>query len=542
MSPGRSANGGVEGIPVRSTLLRRRAVVAAAAAAAAAVAVLPAAAGPGRATSKAGCHSDSVVTHHSGGRDAHRSARVLACGVTTGYPGAESHIVVRNDGSVIYTPAVLPSGLLGTGTAPVDENNHTQSNMSPAALAVTRDDGAHWRVVKPYGVTWNPTDHSEYVDPVTGRTFYEDYGPIPLAPSLGPQQEGPAHVNWSDDLRHWHHTVISGLTLPENPRFASGVVPRGGARPQHYPTVLYFCANTNVGFVAPVIAGRVCFRSLDGGTSWQRGALLFTGSAPQHPECGGSGENFSAIDGYYPQPAPDGRLFVMVACGGKTYLARSSDEAQTFPIVHAQGRPVTLPVPKSGVSIGGTPELRITSNGTFVLAYQQGAHLLVRLSRTKGVTWTKPIDATAPGVVAINQWAFAQRGSGDLAFAYLGHRKGQQTWDAYLTATHDLGAGLHAGPGPLFVSGRLNPAHRPLLYGSSVQGSGYLQGPGGTAVPFPPPFNNQMMGNDFIGATIAPDGTPWGSFTQDCGPSSDSAGCRRRHDQTRGFAGRLAFR
>ena len=38
---------------------------------------------------------------------------------------------------------------------------------------------------------------------------------------------------------------------------------------------------------------------------------------------------------------------------------------------------------------------------------------------------------------------------------------------------------------------------------------------------------------------VAPDGTPWGSFTQDCGPSRESSGCVKQHDQTRGFAGHL---
>jgi hypothetical protein len=513
------------------------------AATALAVAALPATAAARHAAAQSRCAwPGAVVTHHAGGRVLHPQPHRLprACGSTTGYPAAESHVVVRRDGTVVYTPAVLPSGVFGTGIAPVDENSRSQSNASPAALAVSSDRGAHWIVVKPSGATWNPTDHSDYVDPASGRLFFEDYGPIPLAPGLGPQQEGPAHVNWTDDLRHWHHTVISGLTLPENPRFTSGRAPAGGDRPSGYPSVLYFCANTTVGFVSPVIAGRVCFRSLDGGDTWERRALLFTGSAPQHPECGGSGEVYSAIDGYYPQPTRDGALYVMVACGGTTYLARSRDEAATFPVAHNQSGPVTLPVPTPGLGdIGGTPELRILDDGTFVVGYQQGNHLVVRLSRTRGVTWTKPIDATAPGVTGIKQWSFAAAGRGNIAFAYLGQRHGQTTWDGYVTASRDITIGLRSIRAPVFLSGRLNPRGRPLLYGDSVQGSGYIAGPGGLYAPFPPPFNNSMMGNDFIGATIAPDGTPWGSFTQDCGPAPDSPGCRRQQGQTRGFAGHL---
>src|SRR3954454_13067423 len=204
-------------------------------------AVLPATAG-GPAGARSGCAA-TVVAHHAGGRVVHSASARLpsAGGRTTGFPGAESHIVVRNDGSAVYTPAVLPSGLLGTGTAPVDQNSRSQSNASPDGLAVTRDGGRRWRLVKPSGVTWNPTDHSDYVDPASGRMFFEDYGPIPVAPGFGADQEGPAHINWSDNLKRWHHTVIRGLTLPENPRFTSGRPPAGQPKPKgSYPSVTYF--------------------------------------------------------------------------------------------------------------------------------------------------------------------------------------------------------------------------------------------------------------------------------------------------------------
>jgi hypothetical protein len=493
-----------------------------------------------------GCASPAtVVAHHAGGRVLHPQPRhrPRACGTSTGYPAAESHLVVRRDGTLVYTPAVLPSGLLGTGTGsgtgPVDQNSQSQSNASPGALVVTHDRGAHWQVVRPSGATWNPTDHSEYVDPASGRLFFEDYGPIPLAPSLGAQQEGPAHVNWTDDLRHWHHTVISGLTLPENPRFTSGRAPAGAAKPAgRYPSVLYFCANTNVGFVSPVIAGRVCFRSLDGGDSWDRGAVLFTGTVPQHAECTGP-EVYSAIDGYYPQAAPDGSLYVMVACGGTTYLARSTDEAATFPLLRGQRGPVTLPVPTPGPGDVGSPELRITDDGIFVLAYQQGNRLMLRVSSTRGATWGKPLDATAPGVAVVTQWAFAVSGRGDVALGYLGRRAGEAGMDGYVTSVHRVQQAVRAADRTVFLSARVNPADRPLLYGDGVQGSGYFTGPGDTPIPVPPPFNQQMFGNDFIGAAVAPDGTAWASFTQDCGPSYSSPGCVKQHDQTRGYAGYL---
>lgn len=393
--------------------------------------------------------------------------------------------------------------------------------------------------MRPSGATWNPTDHGDYVDPRTGRVFFEDYGPIPPVPAFGTAQEGPAHINSSDDLVHWRHTVITGLFLPENPHFTSAPAPRGQPRPHGYPDVVYFCANTNVGFTSPVIAGRLCYDSLDGGTTWAQRSLLFTGTVPRHAQCGRSPEQFSAIDGYYPQPASDGSLYVMVACGGATYLARSTDEAATFPVEVVRGRPVTLPVPTPPEgSVVETPQLRIGAHDEFVLVYAAGQQLLMRASGDRGLHWTRPYRVTAPGVARLGEWAVAMDGDA-LAVSYLGARAGQRTFDGYLTATRDVSAALRGGGGPLFAAGRVNPTGRPLLYGASVQGSGYVLGPGGTAVPLPPPLSNQSTGNDFIGAAVQPDGTAWGSFTADCGPAPSAASCRAADDQTRGWAGEL---
>ena len=488
-----------------------------------------------------GCTGRSAVAHYAGGVPVIPVPRngAVPCGVSTGFAGAESHIVATAK-SVIFTPAVQPSGLVGTGTAPVPIDSTTQSNADPAGLAVTSDHGASWTLVKPAGVTWNPTDHGDFVDSRTDRLFFEDYGPIPLAPSLGAAQEGPAHIMWTDtptSSAGWHHVAVASMFLPENPRFTTSAPPAGGAAPAGYPDVVYFCANTNVGFVSPVIAGRVCFKSLDGGSSFAPTGVLFTGTVPQHPECGPSGEIYSAIDGYYPQPAPDGSLYVMVACGGSTYLARSTDEAATFPVIHgATGAPVKIPVPPSSPGQVGSPDLRIDASGTMYVMWSTASKLLAIVSGDNGRSWTAPLDVTAPGVT-VGQWAMAE-GAGTLAVAYLGHTAGQATQDAYITGSRDLSAVLRGGR-PILYSARVN--ERPILYGSGIQGSGYVTLPLGQRAPFPPPFGNQMFGNDFIGATIAPDGSAWGSFDQDCGPTADSPGCVAQADQTRGFAGRLVW-
>src|SRR5207237_183594 len=78
-----------------------------------------------------------------------------------------------------------------------------------------------------------------YVGPGAGRASSAGYGPIPLAPGVGPEQEGPAHLSWSpDDGKTWHRTAIDTVFLPENPRYASAKAPPGQPKPVGYPNVV----------------------------------------------------------------------------------------------------------------------------------------------------------------------------------------------------------------------------------------------------------------------------------------------------------------
>jgi hypothetical protein len=487
-----------------------------------------------------------VVTHAAAGARPALSDDVFACGGVTGFAGAESHLVATKN-AVVFTPAVLPQGFLGTGTAPVPVGEDTQSNASPAGQAITQDGGRSWQLVKPLGITWNPTDHGDYVDPVTDRLFFADYGPIPIAPELGAEQEGPAHLMWSgDDGGTWHHSAIDTVFLPENPRFTSAPPPAGGAKPVGYPTVVYFCANSNVGFTSPVIGSRSCYVSLDGGTSWTQKGTILRGAPAVHPECGNAGEDYSAIDGSYPQPASDGSLYLMVSCGGSTYLARSTDEAATFPVLkRATGAPVTLPLPpvEPGLNLG-LSDMRIGAGDVMYLVSQETKEsriaLMLRVSTDLGRTWSRAVDLLAPGISASLHWAMDVRGD-RVAVAYLGHTAGGTTWVGWITTARGAAATMVRGGSPRLTSAQVNPTDRPLLYGDQVQGGGTFQLPGplGNQVPFPPPFDIQEFGNDFIGAVITPAGDAWGSFTRDCGPSPQAAECVAAKGHTSGYAGHL---
>jgi hypothetical protein len=469
------------------------------------------------------------------------SRPVLACSTSTGYATAESHVNVLPDGTVVFTPAVLPQGTLGIGQLPGDALT-AQSNASPAALAVSHDGGARWSLVRPSGTTWNPTDHGDYVDPVTGRWFFESYGPIPLFPAFGPDQEGPSHLNVSADRgRTWAHSVLRDTQITENAQFTSAPPPAGGDRPVGYSRVTYYCANVSIGFTSPLITQRTCYRSLDGSTFSTRSVILRS-SAPVHPECSPYGESLSAMDGHYPQPGPGGSLYLMISCGPKTFLAKSTDEALTFPVLMSNEVPREVPLPAAPTPDFNTSALRVLDDGTLVVLSQEAGRLRLRVSGDEGRHWTAPYDVTAPGLTTTATWASAVRGHA-LALAYLAPRS-DGLFYGFVAKVPDPRTLLRSRSTAV-VSGQV--ARRPLLYGKGLvgpapTGAGTISGPGGTHLPFPPPFTIQLFGNDFIGAALGPDGTAYGSFTEDCGPSADSPGCLANGGQTRGLLGRLVTR
>jgi hypothetical protein len=533
------------------------------------VAALAAFGGSAGASAAVGCRV--AVAYFSGGRvlsPQPRAAPPVACGRAIGFAGAESHVVIAAGGVVVYTPAVLPAGAAGSGEGPPVATS-TQANASPAGMAVSRDGGAVWSLVRPYGLTWNPTDHAEFVDRATGRLFFEDYGPIPLAGGFGALQEGPAYVMWSDDLRSWQRpAILRGVALPENPRFTAAPAPPGQPRPAGYPDVVYLCVNTNVGFLAPAILARLCFRSLDGGSRWAQVSELLNGLVPAHRECAGSGEDFNYGDGYYPEPAPDGTLYVLVSCGGSTYLARSVDEAASFPIIHTAQGALRVPVPSDPAAretaafpaLGIGPQLLIDDGGTMYVVYPQLSegsigvspprnagsitHLLLIVSADHGVTWSSPRDITPPGAAALVRWTVAASSSGRLLVAAVCRLPGATTWSACITRVDGARRALRPGNQPLLWSAIVPGA--PLLYGETIEGAGNIAlGQGQIQVPYPFPLGIDPIGgffsggNDFIGATFAPEGTSWASFNQDCGSTPQSAGCVATSGQTRAFVASL---
>ena len=481
-----------------------------------------------------------AVAHYAGGAILHPqpSGGPIPCGVSTGFPGGETRIGVDNDGAAL-TMAVYPRGLAGLDVAPqVFGDSNPNSQFSGSALTVTRDLGSTWRPSLPLGRVWAGQDTQLYVDRVTGRVFYEAYNPsTPTQPGLAPTDISfSGYLFFSDDDGATWTLAFppAGHTLPENPRFVSDVAPPGQPSPQGYPEVVYWCADVGNVFLPEA---RDCARSLDGGLTWERTAIILNRLSPVHPQCGSSGEQITPVDGSYPEAGPNGSLYLVVACGGKQFLARSTDEAATFPVIHALPPLPASPSSAGGDIAGSSYELRTDPAGNLYLFWAGPGKIYMRISRDGGATWTGPADLTAPGVTDILKWFVAVRDPGTAVVSYLAQRKGQTGYDGYLTETRNALA-----PEPVFWSAVVNDPARPLLYGSSWQGAGAYYLPDGTpvsALSSVPLFGVTNL--DFIGADVGPDGGGWGSFAQDCGPNADAQQCRVQHGQTRGFVGRLSW-
>lgn len=437
------------------------------------------------------------------------------CLVGTGFGGSETQVTVTADGTVVYEPAILTPGLAGTAYGAGLPGPQPSTQVSPGGLSLSSNAGQSWSFDAPAGATWVPQDDAIYVDRSTGRLFFYALSPDPV-PDTGtvPLQDqapaGQAHLMTSaDDGRTWTETTLAGFVESENPRFTSAPPPAGGQKPANYPDVVYWCGNNVVKAGLPVPSYRACYRSLDGGLTWQFASILSSYPVPQQSACTTNGETLQDTDPNYPEGAPDGSLYAEDNCGASTFLARSTDEGATWPLVTSGATPVTLPA---------DGELRIGTNGELFLAYQASSGaLVVQTSVDGGRAWSRPMPLTPPGVGPINQWSFAQRGTGQLAVSYLVERGTTSVYDGWVTWSGDINAGS-----PVLWAAALNPPADPMRTTD------------------PPAARD-----DFIGVDIGPDGTPWASYAASCpGPVPGEAACSGQSsdpEANEAVAGRLAF-
>jgi hypothetical protein len=451
------------------------------------------------------CHTARVFLHDGRGHYVRPKAgqHAGACAVQTGYQTSETRIAIGNDGGIVQQPAFLPNqtgAVLGTGGG-------------TAGVAWSGNGGRSWQVrlprLQPGGVSspeWSGQDTNIFIDPATNRLFAS-------APQLQDQW-----LAYSDDEgATWYQTRPPYLVSSENPHFLFAPAPAGQAQPSGYPNVVYWCTELTV-FAT---SGGVCEKSLDGGNTWALVGQGTTGNniAPAHSECGSSGDSpMGPGNGGYPVATPDGALYLVVTCGGKSYLARSLDEGATWPVVRHAGAPVELrflagqPAPYLLSDLGGN--LYVVQSGGSLKANV----LLLRASRDRGLTWTKGVNVVPPGMTGVSGPGYdaAARQPGRVAISFTGTRQGGTGLDAWLVATSNA-----TSERPAFEAAMLNNPKTPVLW--QARGSA------------PWPFL------DFLGAAIGPDGSAYGSYIQDCGPNlNDGVACPPHPDYNNtGFVGRL---
>ena len=129
-----------------------------------------------------------------------------------------------------------------------------------------------------------------------------------------------------------------------------------------------------------------------------------------------------------------------------------------------------------------------------------------------GTTWRGPLMVGMPGVLEASPHAqVSAEGNGHIAIAYYGYaqQSSSSRLNGYLTESFNA-----ASARPLFYSAQLNDPKHPLYF---------------------PVKSGTLPRNDYLGVTIAPDGTPWTGLVKLSSTTPDSQG----YIQSTGFVARL---
>jgi hypothetical protein len=457
-----------------------------------------------------------ALAHHAGGAllAPQPGGAPVPCRSYTGFPGGESRIEVTEDNEVLFSPAPDLRGIASLGYGPETERTSPQWMFQNGGIAVSGDRGTTWALNKPMNATWTMDDAFSYYDRATKRYFWValNSSPFPQVTEGGPgiREQGvltESRILSTDDAGgHWQMGSAVGVIADRAPLVAARA-PEGQPAPAGFSKVVYFCHvwGTDMG---------TCSKSMDGGLTWSVAGRSFGPGV--HTECGGSAEDNGRPGWHALAPMPNGSIREVITCNGQAYLAESSDEGATWPIIGT--------LPHAG-------DLRSDSEGNlYLVELVDERQLMLSVLPAGADTWTTPLDVTAPGVDAVqDNWFYAVRDAGQLTFTYNGRRTDETTFDGFITATRSTLAQLGDASAVLW-SAQVN-GERPLMYGDDIQGVGYPINPlDENTARTPPPQTDQL------GSAIGPDGTPWASFTEDCGPTPEDENCQMQNNQTKGLA------
>lgn len=477
-----------------------------------------------------------AVAHRAGGglATAPPGSAPIPCVTATGYPTSEPSIAVTNRGTVLFNPAIAADRTDGVIRS-VDGGRTWQfAPHAPNGAPVT-----------------NSTDANVWVDRPSGRAFWlKQAYPRPTPPRMDFSDDDGR--NWTaaaqpcpnraydDPLGCGHPWVFSGPPVAEM-----------RSTQRAFSNVVYVCA----GGSSPL----VCQKSVDGGKTWVPPVRI--------PSPGGLSCKSSNHFGFNGVVDRRGTVYVPFTPCQRPYVAISRDEGATWNSV--------LVADTNVIGIGVLP-LAIDQQGNLYAAWAgEDRKLYLAISRDQGAHWSEPWMIAAPGVkeVAVPQAVAGSRGH--VAITYYGSTNApeppfpapckaqvqifslacppyaNETWNTYVTETFDA-----LTPQPVFWSATLNDPAHPTWFGCSpsttVAGGPVCTGNSwqfDQTVAQTRELQLATSGGrlDYFGMTMAPDGTPWVGFVQQCpdgkpvpgNPNCPSTLTGNRDDSLMGMVGRL---